>query len=286
MALGGKALFGIGIIFMLAFSSPAGAQAVQAPQQGAQVQSQVDAKGKLEAVQKDEHPGNGTGPAVSGPLQLQAHPADQVVQRNTDQHGEKAEWWDAAVRFFGGFRLVDTLTLLLTTIIAVANYGMWRANVRLVRDAKDTAKTELRAWIFVKSATLNMEQRLPQAWHLDLVFENYGATPASSVVIETHLELRAVEDPAYILLAEETVTTRLGGFAPKSIILHRDPAKELGRGTTTWNALRNTDQAFYLAGAISYVDAFGARHRTTFQMMCEPSNVTSFGHSEVGNEYD
>jgi len=124
-----------------------------------------------------------------------------------------------------------------------------------------------------------------QEWPLNLVFRNAGQTPAYAVVIkaERYLgprkpidEIFALSDsaeasPPSIMAPDARHTMRLGGIEP---------------GRASFLAAQRAEKYCYVWGRVDYIDAFGQKHFTKFQMWQGFTAVHQFGFCQVGNKTD
>jgi hypothetical protein len=154
--------------------------------------------------------------------------------------------------------------------------------------SRKTAERQLRAYVLMKTTSFHRpdtEDGDNREWPIHLVFQNSGQTPAYAVAIkaESYLGLRKPIDsifslseaaqisPPSIMAPGARHTMRLGGIEP---------------GHASYLRALKTEQYCYVWGRLDYIDTFGRKHFTKFQMWQGFEGIHQFGFCQVGNGTD
>ena len=80
--------------------------------------------------------------------------------------------------------LTGVLTLVFTLIVATATVGLWRATRDLVVDAEDTARQQLRAYLYVNAKDNELVNNANGSSTVTIkpILKVFGLTPAASIV--------------------------------------------------------------------------------------------------------
>ena len=170
------------------------------------------------------------------------------------------------------------LLFVVTGALAVFTFKLWRSTSALVRDAADTAKRELRAYVTVE--TIRIQTVMADTGILGtMLIMNYGRTPAYklSVACDLTVDLR-IGAP----LPLPAASPALGPLAPGA---HFGTTKAaLFRLTATqFNQLQGGTHRLFFHGEIRYMDAFGVPRFTRFRVESDGANTTT---SPEGNYTD
>jgi hypothetical protein len=176
------------------------------------------------------------------------------------QHGseEGTEFWPP---FFGyKLKITDTLLALFTAGLLIATWYLFLATRRLVRGAEDTARRQLRAYVFIDGGSIDYiianDLAVMLTGHVWL--KNFGGTPAYDCRIWTRIDV--FNDPRATLSASSGNTKTIVG--PSAIC-----TSTVSKGPITQNDLRaiNSNEKFvFFWGEIEYRDAFNSVHRYRF----------------------
>jgi hypothetical protein len=179
---------------------------------------------------------------------------------------------------------MTALLALGTGVLAFFTYRLWRSTSNLVREGHQTARRELRAYVFPSQ----FEKLVPRigdvvfaSTEVSILIHNFGKTPAYQLRVAAkaeismsmeHLERVADMGPVLGHLApgatHATTVSIVPAIPPAGSGLEADTAK------TT----------LYVHGRITYIDAFGVQRYTTFRQWNERDG--KFGSCGVGNETD
>jgi len=143
----------------------------------------------------------------------------------------------------------------ITGVLALFTAGLWFATYRLVREAKDTAKRQLRAYLSIDG--------FPYVSHLDTtdntiwwsihpVWKNGGATPTTSLFLNTDASLRNEKLPDnfdFPGAPGETIRMLVGANATVT-------ARTLAIKGADLMAVRDGTKFFYIWGWAKYKDIF------------------------------
>ena len=172
--------------------------------------------------------------------------------------------------------LNDPLTVVTLLLVIVVFFQ--------IRDSRHSAERQLRAYVLVKTALFsrpNTSDGDEQEWPIHLVFRNAGHTPAYAVLVttKTFLGLRKPMDeiftldksaevsPQSVMAPEGRLTMRLGGLEP---------------GRAKFLAAQEAEMYCYVWGRLDYIDTFGRKHFTKFQMWHGFGPIYQFGFVRSG----
>jgi len=151
------------------------------------------------------------------------------------------------------------LIFIVTAALAIYTAKLWRSTGELVGDAKDTAKRQLRAYVFPINTILT-RVAIDQIPEFHVTIKNSGQTPAYRVMHDA----RVVYGP-YPL--DPTQMPLLFGEIERLSKVNLGPGISLNKyayGITVtaeiWNELQDHKTAYYAYGEIRFDDAFG-EHR-------------------------
>ena len=199
-------------------------------------------------------------------------------QKQTADHGEEGtEFWPP----FFGYRLkvTDTLLVVFTALLFAATIFLYSATRDLVRGAEETARQELRAYMFVESAhliTIGNPKNVAAKVHI----KNFGKTPAYKVQHECILRLDLIppDKPLTVGLHGESKPT----LAPGAFLYHM--VEGIGTLDAAQQAAFNSKRlAFYVFGQILYKDAFGKERFTNYRFI-KTGGDAALRYCEEGNE--
>src|SRR6266480_3780961 len=111
------------------------------------------------------------------PLFIKTPSPTTQAERDYETYEKHQKPWNETALAYATIAL-SVITLALAVFTAL----LWFATYRLVREAKKTAEEELRAYVFIESASIAgiAIGQEPKIW---LLIRNYGKTPGHKVVI-------------------------------------------------------------------------------------------------------
>jgi|GEM_PF-2941041 len=141
------------------------------------------------------------------------------------------------------------------------------------RIAEDTAKLELRAYVGLKLALIDVPKERPtnaKASHdIELTFTNFGATPASILAINFHLAKGPFDPRDYNISPPEfsdgLFQMPLRILQPGDHFTHR---MRIGLSAGELDHINNLKFAIYLSVRLRYVDIYGAAYDDTMGYYC------------------
>lgn len=148
-----------------------------------------------------------------------------------------------------------------TVALAAFTWLLWRSTAALVKGADETAKRELRAYVFVNDARIEgvAAGDSPVA---TVLLKNSGQTPAYKVRVSIRMELRAAF--ADVPALEEAAA--LGHLAPGANLTTKAPS--VGSLAVTEHArLDSGHVTLFVYGVVHYIDSFKKPHWTRFRTM-------------------
>ena len=185
------------------------------------------------------------------------------------------------------------ITAIATLILAITTLFLWLATRDLVKDARDTAKIQLQAYVF----TLDPEIRDISTTKLVkaiLTIKNSGQTPAEDVQAVGGVYYGGVEnisDSTQPADKSRKTPTLLSPGGTTQFIIGGDRllTKE------QYNAIAAGQAAIFVIGTIDYKDIFNRKRHTKFsyyytgnklQPLNEDSNVVTLSNTDKNNEAD
>ena len=187
---------------------------------------------------------------------LPASDAKANADKQEEHRKEKAheDWWLTKATFW---------LAAVTTILAFFTGGLWFATYRLVSEAKDTARRQLRAYISLKSGEIVISQDKKE-FSVALKFINCGQTPAYSLSISFESEIRELSEIGQIFPSTKPIEER----ESKSM---EGPGIDINTAETKpfvndqLNRVSNGTSAIFVWGEINYIDIFNKPHWLKFR---------------------
>jgi hypothetical protein len=164
-----------------------------------------------------------------------------------NMHGGKSD--NTIARW--GAKFAEPLTFV-TGLLFIATLLLFCATRNLVNDAADTARRQLRAYIFVEKASVRLEGR---TFKSEVDLKNSGQTPGYDAVVTSHLETHDIGDQTP--LQEPSVLEAHKGIMGPGIVTN--PYSELtvpAQNDTTIPGTEGGTVKIYLIGRAEYRDAF------------------------------
>ena len=187
------------------------------------------------------------------PERTQEERADQAAERH-----DKADTDRWLVR-------LTAILAVATALLVIATGFLWNATKQLVGGAEDTAKRQLRAYVFVGEAEIihagtNMVEAA-------IKIKNFGQTPAYDVTISTAAQ--AFNIPGDIAFAPTPVGPDSSRFVfgPGAEGRHSIPLHTLIGEPEAMSGLKAGEGALYVYGEIRYRDTFRRQVGTRFRFV-------------------
>lgn len=172
----------------------------------------------------------------------------------------------------------ELMLVIFTALLFCATTLLASYTIRLVQNAEDTARRQLRAYVHVKGVRLVEEQVSAESdWkelRIEILFHNFGQCPATE--LEYWLNFGVHEFPLHTPLPEEKVQ-RIAVISPHDTFTIRAPVPVIDRP--------NGRSALYVFGRIRYFDGFQSGKETCLRYFRRGSQDWSWeGELEVGQE--
>jgi len=209
-----------------------------------------------------------------------SEPAPDTNNRDNKSSGKwglSAEKWIAL--FTGGLFVVTFSLAVFTGFLACYTAKLWRSTSRLVTGSEETAKRQLRAYIFIHDNKMDFKGGIG---NFHIIFKNCGQTPAYNVT--TCMRIFLEDYPLVVDLppAIETTGRPVGPGTIQTIFERTNkPLTDQEHGDII--AAR---KAIYVYGSISYVDIFTAIHTIRFRYLAigHDLGIGKMRVAEDGNE--
>jgi hypothetical protein len=186
----------------------------------------------------------------------------------------------------------DRLLVRFTGVLAAATLGLsiatlllWYATRRLVRDAKENAERQLRAYVGVESSSINYASGShPVA---GVTFKNYGNTPAYEFTINSGIGMAPCFEGLPPPPPEDPGEPR-GVLSPgaTAVLLKTGPVL---LGSEHLAALKGGSSTIFVYGEVRYMDAFKKRRFLKYRLMTGGSaglRGNALSSCEKGNDAD
>jgi hypothetical protein len=176
------------------------------------------------------------------------------------------------------------LGLLFLTLLALSVAAL--ATLRSLRLARDTARRQLRAYVFPMYAHIRDVRASRPTFAVDI--KNFGQTPAYGLRMKTAIQSGNYPlDKKLVPEVESSIATTQ--LAPQASLFD-DIALNHALSANEIVALSEGRTAIYLFGEIEYFDTYKKKHWTTFRMLLGgpdgiPTHGRLFYHGE-GNDAD
>ena len=269
--------------YILALLVVCGNAQSQQPPQRPQIETKQHTNGSTDSKQdasEEKQSGSNLAAVVQKVSSLNAH----IESKGDGEQGsdQGTEFWPPLY----GYRLkvTDTLLVVVTLLLFFATVGLYVATRRLVKDAKDTSKRQLRAYVWMDAKAGPDESQ--QGFHFKFEIHNSGATPAYSVRCWCRMRVLNPLDITRYEFEKAPVEIEKPRFVinPGSVHFH-------GTGTKATKqeklAVSSGDKRVYLWGEIRYIDAFKEPHTTEFRSFWRESPGGSmWAYCDDGNEAD
>jgi len=182
--------------------------------------------------------------------------------------------------WFKGWGLSDEIAV----IASVVAFLQFAALVVTVRVMNNSAKRQLRAYVHLTSVKLTKPPSNVTSWQAIIDLRNSGQTPAYSVVVTFEKGFRGELESAEVLQFSDEChmqgTNVIGPNCTPSVTMD---FSEVPNDWADWAILRDANEMAYLWGRIDYVDAFGHKRFTTFQVVHHFGVIYDFVNCPCGN---
>lgn len=176
------------------------------------------------------------------------------------------------------------LTALLLTLFALSVAAI--VAVRALRMARDTARRELRAYVFPIYAHIRDVRASRPTFVIDV--KNFGQTPAYGLRMNT--ALHSGSHPLNTKLVPEVQSSIATAQLAPQAALFDEIALNHSLSANEISALAEGSAAIYLFGEIEYFDIYKKKRWTTFRMrLGGPEGIPThgrLGYHEEGNDAD
>jgi hypothetical protein len=261
-------------------------------QQSPRVQAEREPNSSTETTQNADKEQQRAVSLPATVLIVHTEPPKQIAAANADQGGNEAsEYW---VIFGRRLKITDTTLVAVTFLIFIATCFLWWATRRLVREAQETSRRQLRAYIGYHGTHPCPNMDKTKLAHIQMVFKNFGQTPAYDV--EFFLNCPAVfKNEAEGKWSKGQSSYAKSVVNPGQFIPYNrgyqvpEVAARIADLTTADPDEPHSARAFvYLWGEVHYVDAFGGKRWTRFRWHVGGMNIKDGEWSicRGGNEAD
>lgn len=146
-------------------------------------------------------------------------------------------------------------------------------------NGRDTARRQLRAYVFINKAKLSRHPSNDGPWYILLAVKNYGATPATDAIFKVEWAIMPVIGEETILQFSERSQCEKATIAPH----HHCTTKITISLSSNMSIERAASHMVYVWGRVDYADAFRRPRFMTFQMVNDLAEVNEFAYTQKGN---
>lgn len=203
-------------------------------------------------------------------------PTEEERREKAEERHDKADsdWWLVKL----------TAALAVATIALVFATGLlWRSTKKLVTEAEDTAKRQLRAYVSTDTEVVTIDGALPKVPTHGIILRNHGQTPANQITHWTRL-----------LVAEFPLKEPLDRSEPVDVViksvLHpgadRHIVAEKDLTDDEFGAIMKDGYALYFWGDVKYIDVFNNPQSTRFTYFLDRGafKIGKWAHYKDGND--
>jgi hypothetical protein len=202
------------------------------------------------------------------------------------------EWgafsWCRTLEWIDAERVIAAFTVILglvTGILGLATWKLWRSTDRLVKGAEDTASRQLRAYVLAKNCKVTRENGKSK---LRVKVQNYGQTPAHELKIWLGYRLRTYPPTDEFWSRKQTIKQSVYSLGPDDFTESFTDGSDIDEKIDA--DLKSGVAVIYGVGSISYVDIFGKTQTGEFRFgFGGPYGIREDGMMtacEAGNRYD
>jgi hypothetical protein len=197
---------------------------------------------------------------LSPPLPItekQQHAAQQTPKQEAAKHSPWSEFWDWTTHDPVAF--YTFIVGAFTGVLAISTIGLWIATILTLRQSRDTAERQLRAYVFMQGAQV-MIMNNNTAILATIAVKNFGQTPAYRVrswakVAVCAIDVQPSDDIAPPIVAESV----MGPGAE----FHMQPA--INATALQLQDTKNGTNKICVWGKLEYVDAFNVPQVFTYR---------------------
>jgi hypothetical protein len=174
---------------------------------------------------------------------------------------------------------------VFTAVLAIATIKLWRATnslweagERQLKHLEQTAERQLRAYVFVSSAKVDIHKDSNAAIEAIVVLRNFGSTPASNVINVsgfavspypvTSMPDMTFTDQSFAAAGQTRLALPPGVPSVSPVPIAADPRYSTGEAKSELVAgLSNGTLIVFVYGEIRYTDIFGKARWTQYRFM-------------------
>lgn len=144
----------------------------------------------------------------------------------------------------------------VTFILAIGTFLVWRATVQMAKNAEETSKIQLRAYVYLPDVDFRYDGPRSQVKY---VVKNFGHTPAHKVTIQSLASVVKLSIPIEsVPQFESTTPTNTGSLAPNGDFINDN-------FDIPFATIVRDDEAVCFAGRITYRDIYDSARFTNFR---------------------
>lgn len=210
-------------------------------------------------------------PLVVEVLPSEIHKINRGQNANEERDYSSSEWW---LVYLTGVLAAFTFGLMIYTA------KLWGATKHALRETKETAERQLRAYLSINIARITQQNR--SEFRTITEIKNFGQTPAYNVRVWSILGAFDPSEPRNFIKAEAIETYSMlgpgGNFDLKAALRDQSPEQ-------VQHIIGGTRQV-YLWGEIRYHDAFMTERGFSFRIVADLSTSEPWGFRPTpdGNE--
>lgn len=176
--------------------------------------------------------------------------------------------------------LVGGAGVLLLLITVGLTLRATNAAVTANTIARETAQQELRAYVNIDIAVLELPMSGKSYFSVQTNIKNFGQTPAYQMVYRIGRKLAPPTETDFPIDALKPSASHT--LPPAQVFGNEKPVD--GMDEERFLEYQKEEKAVFICGRIDYVDAFGANHFTTFRMVHQFGIIKNFSFCQEGND--
>jgi len=248
------------LVLLLSASDSQSQQPVPSPDISAQPKQE-------EAKPAQQHSATDKQPASQQPIIVNVLPpqkSEREIEEEQRERNEKSKLDRRLVGLTADLAIFTAILAIATVVLAAATAALWYATKKLVKGAEETARRQLRAYVGVQRC---WQKGIANRPRFEIIFENFGQTPAKNGLYWVALTISTYENPNDIPIEvqnpAEKGTFELPPGAAFTVDINRNG--EVSVPNDLSDAFNKKEIAVYVFGRLDFVDAFGDKQWLVFR---------------------
>jgi hypothetical protein len=184
--------------------------------------------------------------------------------------------------------VIDDPVALFTACLFAATVMLWLVTQRILKDAGETSRKQLRAYIGIEETSTAITPSGPEAdWPIfNIVFKNAGPTPAHDIIGRIDALVKKLPLAESLEFTSVVIPRPFGSVGPNGSF-HMRLTWESPLNDIFKEAIANRQLAIFIFGDVQYTDIFGKDWKTEFVVVFNDMSLKDPDHQlptwTVGN---